>query len=256
MDFSKLGQAAAATDDLTVERKFKRELPREGITMLRLKDYIELGRHEAKNPQHKPALKCLLVFELSHPDHLIEIDGKQVPQKFTLRVNKSYSDKGKYMPLFKVMNRACNNKFNNFVQMVGQPFLGRIYHNVYEGVTYANLDDNGAWSLAPPYQEDALSGAKTAVPIPELSGTPSACLWEPDNGISDEMVQGMWDSIYIAGTRSDDKGNEVSKNWIQETIMKNLEWEGSRIQGVTQEHVGLDDDEEPTMPALDGLPTL
>ena len=251
MDYSKIGQAAANTDNLTEEKSFVREVPREGIALLRLRDYIETGRHEAKNPQYKPSLKVLLVFELSHPDHCIEIDGKKVPQAFTVRVNKSYSDKGKYMPLFKVMNRACGGKFTHFAEMIGQPFLGRIYHNEYQGKTYANIDSEGAWSLAEAVQEDALSGTKTKVPVPELHGKPKVFLWEPQ-GFADEMLTEMWDSIFIEGTRTNEKGEEISKNWIQETVMNNIEWEGSMTQALTQEFVSIDEPTDEGLSALAG----
>lgn len=242
MDYSAIGQAAAASEDLTVERKTTRELPREGIALLRLVDYIETGRHEAKNPQHKPSLKVLLTFELSHPDHMIEVDGKKVPQKITVRVNKTYSDKGKYMPLFKAMNRCFGNQYNHFVQMIGKPMIGEVYHSEWEGKKYANLDIDGAWSFREAAQVDALTNTKTPVPVPELQGEPKVFLWEAE-GLTDEQIIGMWDSIFIEGVRTDDKGKEISKNWIQETVMANIEWEGSVTQALTQEHISLDDEE-------------
>jgi hypothetical protein len=54
----------------------------------------------------------------------------------------------------------------------------------------------------------------------------------------------MWNSIYIEGTRDvEDKATKevkkVSKNWIQEQIMKNLEWDNSKTQALTQEYVDL-----------------
>lgn len=254
MDYSAIGQAAAASEDLTVERKTTRELPREGIALLRLVDYIETGRHEAKNPKHKPSLKVLLSFELSHPDHMVEVDGKKVPQKITVRVNKTYSDKGKYIPLFKAMTRCFpNEQINHFVQMINKPLLGRIYHTEWEGKKYANLDVDGAWSFMEAVQEDALSGAKTPVPVPEMHNEPKVFLWEPE-GCTDDQIKGMWESIFIEGVRTDDKGKEVSKNWIQETVMANIEWEGSVTQALTQEHISLDDEEvtdEESQPSLD-----
>ena len=248
MDYSAIGQAAATSEDLTQERKTTREAPREGVALLRLVDYIETGRHEAKNPMHKPSLKVMLTFELSHPDHMIEMDGKKVPQKITVRVNKTYSDKGKYMPLFKAMNRALGGSYNHFVQMIDKPMLGHLYHNEWEGKKYANLDIDGSWSFAPPVMKDPIAGTSTTVPVPELYGTPKVFLWEAD-GMTDDQITGMWESIYIDGTRTNDKGTEVSKNWIQETIMENIEWEGSTVQALTQEHIELD--EEAT-----GIPTL
>lgn len=255
MDYSALGQAAAKSEDLTVERKTTRELPKEGLALLRLRDYIETGRHEAKNPQHKPSLKVLLVFELSHPNHMIEVDGKKVPQTITVRVNKTYSDKGKYAPLFKAMNRCFGNQYKHFVQMIGKPMLGRVYHEEYEGKKYANLNIDGAWSFQPPVQEDAITGTTTPVPVPELHGTPKVFLWEAD-GLSDQQIIEMWNSIYIEGTRQNDKGVEISKNWIQEAIMENIEWEGSTVQALTQEHISLDDETvKPTL-ADNAVPNL
>ena len=51
----------------------------------------------------------------------------------------------------------------------------------------------------------------------------------------------MWDSLYIDGTRTDKDGNEVSKNWLQELIKKNIEWEGSRLQSLVEEDISIDD---------------
>ena len=245
MDYSKIGQAAAVSDDLTVARSAERQIPRAGVALLRLVDYIETGRHEAKNPQYKPSLKVLLTFELSHPDHMVEFDGKQVPSKITVRVNKTYSDKGRYIPLFKSMDRACGGGNNHFVQMIGKPMLAEIYHNKSEDgkATYANLDIDKAWSFKEPTMLEPLSGVKTPIPVPELVGTPKVFLWEAD-GVTDDQIVEMWESIHIEGTRTNDKNEEVSKNWIQETIMENIEWEGSTAQALTQEHVNLDEEEE------------
>jgi len=250
MDYSALGQAAAKSEDLTVERKTSREIPRAGVALLRLVDYIETGRHEAKNPTHKPSLKVMLTFELSHPDHMIEFDGKKVPAKMTVRVNKTYSDKGKYMPLFKALNRALGGGFHHIAQMIGQPMLGTVYHNEWEGKKFANLDIDGSWSFAEPTMKDPIAGTATPIPVPELQGAPKVFLWEAD-GMTDAQITEMWESIYIDGTRTNDKNIEVSKNWIQETVMENIEWEGSTTQALTQEHISLDEVDGTDVPSLD-----
>jgi len=250
MDYSALGQAAAKSEDLTVERKTSREIPRAGVALLRLVDYIETGRHEAKNPTHKPSLKVMLTFELSHPDHMIEFDGKKVPAKMTVRVNKTYSDKGKYMPLFKALNRALGGGFHHIAQMIGQPMLGTVYHNEWEGKKFANLDIDGSWSFAEPTMKDPIAGTATPIPVPELQGAPKVFLWEAD-GMTDAQITEMWESIYIDGTRTNDKNIEVSKNWIQETVMENIEWEGSTTQALTQEHISLDEVDGTDVPNLD-----
>lgn len=245
LDFSKLGTAAAEADDLTVEKSYEREVPRAGVALLRLKDYIETGRHEGRVAGHKASLHALLTFELSHPDHLIEVDGKKVPQQIRIRLNKGATSKSGYRKLFNIMNEAHGGKFKHFVQMIGLPFLGKIYHNKSEDgkTTYANLDKDGAYSLQAPVVVDPIANTERPIPVPELHGTPLAFLWE-NEAVSDEDVKAMWDSIFIEGTREvtkDGVKKEVSKNWIQETIMSNLEWEGSRTQGLVTEYVSLED---------------
>lgn len=251
MDFSALGQAATESDDLTQNKSFERAMPRAGVALLRLRDYIETGRHEGKNASYKPALKTMLVFELLHPEHAQEFDGKKEPMILTVRMNKGATTKSGYKKLFNVMNTACGGNKQHFVEMIGQPFLGEIYHNsVGEGEnkkTYANLDLDGAWSLKAPVQTDAIMNTSTPIPVPELHGTPKAFLWENET-VSDAQITEMWESIFIEGEREvEDKATKekkmVSKNWIQETIMKNIEWEGSVTQALTQEHISLDGDE-------------
>lgn len=260
MDFSKLGAAASATEDMTQNKAFEREIPREGVALLRFREYIELGRHEAKaGSGYKPSLKALLIFELNHPDHMVEFDGKREPQTLTVRLNKGATTKSGFKKLFNVMNAAHGGKFTHFVQMLGLPFLGEIFHNVSgEGdkkQVYVNLDKDGAWSLKAPVQIDALTNTKTSIPVAETHGQLRAFLWE-NPSVEDADVVAMWESVFIEGEREveDPKTKEkkkVSKNWIQETIMKNIEWEGSRTQGLTQEHIVLDEHVEPT-----GLDTL
>jgi hypothetical protein len=249
MDYSQLGQAAAESDDLTQEGAgFERELPRAGVAFVRLREYIETGKHDPKaGSTFKPAYKTILVFELSHPDHLIEIDGKKVPQSIFIRLNKGSTNASGYRKLFNVMNQACGGGMNHFVQMIGKPFLGEIFHNPDKNDAkkiYANLDNQGAWSLRAPVQIDVLNNTSTPIPIPELDGKTRAFLWENES-VPDASVMAMWEEIYIDGTREvkdkDGQMIEKSKNWIQELIMANNEWEGSKTQGLTQEHVTLDD---------------
>lgn len=258
LDFSQLGTAAASTEDLNVEASFKREIPAKGVAMLRFVEYIETGRHEAKpGSGYKPSLKCQLVFELNHKKHLIEIDGANVPQRFVVRLNKGTTGKSGYRKLFKIMNAACGGGYKHFVQMLGKPFLGEIFHNEgkaeegKETPIYANLDNNGAYSLRAPETVDPLTEAVTPIAIPECHGELKAFLWE-NQGVSDEQIQAMWDSIFIEGTRQNDKGEEVSKNWLQELIMKNLEWDNSKTkQVVSGEEIDLGtEDDDPAAAAL------
>lgn len=247
MDFSKIGQAAAASEDMTVNKTFEREVPKEGIALCRLVSYVELGRHEARVAGHKPSLKAVLTFELNHKRHLIDINGELVPSLIRVNVNKGVTSKSGFRKLFNVMNAAHGNKHNHMAEFIGKPFLAEIYHNKSKDgeTTYANLDKDGNYSLKAPVRIDLDTEEKTQIAVPELHGTPSCFLWENEN-IDDATYKAMWDSIYIDGTREvEDKATkekkEVSKNFIQETIMQNLEWEGSRCQGLTQETIVLDE---------------
>lgn len=238
IDFNKLGAEAAQTDDLTQDKAFEKVLPRAGIAMLRYVGYIETGKHIPQNPTYNAALKCIHVFELNHPDHLIELEsGDKVPQRMFVHQNKGTTAKSGYRKLFNVMNIACDNKYNHFVQMLGMGFLGEIFINKHKDKEYANLHLDGAWSLKKPIQTDVLSGQSTPIPIPEAIQDLVGFLWE-NEAISDDDVVTMWNTLYIKGERE----NGDSKNWMQNTIMDNVEWEGSRTQSLTQEFVGLDGD--------------
>lgn len=249
IDFNKVGAEAAKVDDLTVDKEFERELPRAGVAMVRLVGYIETGKHTPTNPQYKAAYKCILIFELNHPDHLIELEGgEKVPQRSFIHLNKGTTAKSGYRKLFNVLNKACDNKYNHFVQMLGKGFLAEVSHNKVKDKTYANLHADGAWSFRKPVQQDVLTGASTPIPIPEATQDLLGFLWEND-GIQDDDVKTMWDSLFIDGTKDDGS----SKNWIQETIMSNIEWEGSRTQSLTQEFIGLDGEEKKEEGALEDL---
>lgn len=245
MNFAEMGKQAAQTDDLTQNKSFEREVPKEGLAFLRLIGYVELGRHQPKNPAHKPALRARLTFELSHKKHLIEIDGKMVPSKITIETNKGATAKSGFKKIFNMMNKALGGGHTTFFGMMGKPMLGDVYHNVVEKagedkVTYANLDNDGAYSFRSPTKEDELTGEMITIPVPELHNEMQGFLWENES-MTDEQYVAMWDSLFIDGEREDKDGKKVSKNFIQEKIMKNMEWEGSTCQALTQEHVDLGD---------------
>ena len=244
MDFSKVGRIAAETDDQSVEKSFTRELPAAGAALMRFVGYLETGRHKPLNPKHKPALKTMLIFELSTPKHKIAMEGVKVPQKFTLRLNKGITGTSGYKKVFNQMNKATGGGHTHFFQMLGKPLMGEIFHkdNGKEGAekkTYANLDDAGAFSFKAPQSVDPLTDTVTPIPVEEVHGELQGFLWENESTTDADYVT-MWNSLFIDGTREKD-GKEVSKNWLQETIMSNMEWEGSTCQALTQEHISLDD---------------
>jgi hypothetical protein len=249
VDYSKVGNAAAQSDDMSVTKSFERELPKEGLAFLRLIGYIETGRHEPRNPTYKPALKTMLIFELAHPKHMIDMGDKKVPQKFTLRLNKGMTSKSGYKKVFNMMNKALGGGHTHFFQMFDKPMMGDIYHNKVNAgtpdeVTYANLDNEGAYSFRSNVKEDELTGEMIEIPVPPRVNDLQGFLWE-NSTTTDEDYVAMWDGLFIEGEREvlDKKTKEKamkSKNWIQEAIMENMEWEGSTCQALTQEHISLD----------------
>lgn len=249
--FSKIGKQASKSENLTVDQSFERELPKAGIAFLRFVGYVEFGRHAPQaGSTHKPALKAMLTFELNHPKHMIEIDGKKVPQTYQLRLNKGKTAKSGYRKVFKLMNMATGGKATSFFEMLGAPLMGEIYHNtVGEGdkkKTYANLDLDGAFSFKKPEKRDELTEELTPIAIPEVHGELQGFMWENED-IDDETYVELWNDLFIDGTREvddpDNKGKKIekSKNWIQEFIQTNLEWDKSRLAELTTEHVELDD---------------
>ena len=255
IDFAAIGALASESENLTKDKAYERELPRAGVALLRLVEYIELGRYQPKNPTHKPSLKCTLKFELNHPDHMIEIEGKgKVPSIMKITLNKGTTGASGYRKLFKVMNVAVGGQHQHFASMLGEAFMGTVYHN--EGTTkdvngklpvYANLDLDGAWSLKKPEQLDAMTNVATAIAVSECVQVPTVFLWE-NASLSDEQYVATWDNLYVDGEREvfgkkneDGTPKMESKNWLQEKIMTNLEWEGSTLQALTQEHISLDD---------------
>ena len=241
LDFKKIGQQAANVEDMTKDNKTAKPLPRAGVALLRFRDYIEYGR-EAGKGNNKPALKVSIVFELHHPDHLIKYqdkDGNDKTRVDTIKVQlpKGSTSASNFRKLFATMNTASGGGNTHMIQMLGNGFLAEVTHNTVgegaEAKTYANLSSNsGAWSLKAPTQIDALSNTSTPIVINELTESPKVFLW--DNAeLDDQTIVDMWESIYIEGMYEsyDDKPAE-SRNIHQERIRKNLEWEGSREQGI------------------------
>lgn len=223
IDILNIATAAAAADDQTAETKRPaRELPRAGVALMRLRSYIEFGVFKAKTAGYKDKREALLEFELLHPDHIVSgTKGDGTPFSFPGRLSVRVSIAGPtshFGKLFAKMNYA--GTATHMSQFVGKPFLGTLFHS--ECGKYVNLDKDREFHIGAPTQVDALSNSVTEIPVPELQGTPQLFLWE-NSGTSDEQIKAMWDSVFIA---------TEGKNWIQEKIRSNLDFNGSRTQGV------------------------
>lgn len=230
--------AVAETEDHTkVTAGFVREPAPEGKTVARLVGYVDLGKQAQrpyKGQPKPPAEEVRLTFELLSPKHIkeIEVEGgekKKIANRVTFTIAKKFSDKAKFKKLFSKMDYGRGIK--HMSQMIGDPFIVTVVHKKVEKEgqeprIYENLyDDSGAWLIEAPVITDPLSGDSTAVPVPEAIGPYQAFFWN-------NPTQEMWDSLFIDGTRTvkrDGKEVEVSRNFVQETILKATNIEGSPL---------------------------
>ena len=241
---SAINEAAEHTD-MNEARKGGGDGPRipvAGLVRLRFISYIETGEHEDEwKGQKRKQKKITLQFELSGPKHPpLELDdGRKLPFVITVNEKVSLTEKSGFYKLFKRMNHT--GEYKHMAQMLGKEFLGTVVlKEVGEGAekrTYANLRDEGGYTIRPAYHED-LEGNSIKVEVQQPL-TPLKCF------IWDYASKEMWDSIFIDGQwddRKDDKGNIIeagkSKNYYQLTIKSALNFAGSPISNLLFEQAG------------------
>ncbi len=177
------------------------------------------------------------VFELCHPKHLqVFNEGEENEVKFphtvAIKVNLSLSEKSNFVKLFKQLN--WKQEAVHPAQLLGDAFLCEVTHGWDKGQDpkkdkpkYANLKKDGVFTFSAPRQVDALSGAVTEIAVPALhGGDTSRKIFLFDNPTIE-----TWDSLYIEGTYERD-GKEISKNWIQETILASTDFPGSKLEEI------------------------
>ena len=261
-----LANAQAETHDYTKESTggdFERLLPDAGKCVLRFREYIEFGMQKtatAKYPKKKPALKARFVFELTTPKHQYEVEDSEGNKKkygHTIAVTVPVSNSGKsnFMKLFKMLNYKGEAKVP--AQCLGNAYLAEVVHafgaDAYEKdgtikkdakPQYANLNKDQVYTIQPPRIEDPLAGTVTNINVPEMLGDLKLFLWTMP-------TKETWDSLFIDGTYTNDKDEEISKNWIQNLAMDAFDYEGSKLHEMllsTKTGETLDDlpTEEPT----------
>lgn len=207
--------------------------PAEGLVRLRFIGYIELGKHEEEfKGEKKVREKVELVFELSGPKHPPSESGE--PLRMSITETLSLNEKANFYKLFKRMNHE--GTATHMAQLLGQAFLGTIVHKkVGEGDnqrTYANLKDDGGYTIRAPYVDDPETGDRRLIAVDEAK-TPIKCfLWN-------YASKDMWDSIFIDGMYDEvknDKGEVTrparSKNRWQDRIKLATNYAGSPMQEI------------------------
>jgi len=222
-----------AGEDHTKPSQGAAKLPADGACLARFVEYIEFGLQKSRNPEYKDARECQLTFEIVSKRHNIDNNGKITHPRIPVTVNKSTSAKGNFLPLMRCLNYV-NEKGAVITQFLGGAYKSRIYHEKSaDGTkTYARLKtrDSG-WNFTAPIQEDPEDPTNNTPINVAPAKSPLKCfVWEPAV-VSDEHYLQAWDNLFIEGVYDD--GN--SKNRLQEKIMKNLEWEGSRLQRLIED---------------------
>jgi len=236
VDFSKLIEQAATEGPDMNEAKAgggPREVPAAGMVRLRFISYIEIGVHEDEdqkgNKRDKEFVK--LQFEHSgpkHPPRVSEDGNTKYPQITTITLPLSLNEKSHFYKLFKRMNHT--GEYRHMSQMLGQDFLGTIVHrdNGKEGDAkriYANLRDDGGYTIRPPFNEDPETGeSKRITADPAI--TPLKCfLWNYGDQPAEPGGPTLWDMLFIDGKyddKTDDSGKIIqegkSKNYWQNLI--------------------------------------
>lgn len=200
-----------------------------GFCKLRLVGYIELGAHkDTVNGVTKTKELVRLEWEVTGPKHPVP-EGEK-PSIIAFKLPKSLNEKAHYYKMFKRLNHDGSAK--HFAQLLGRPFKGTI-HIVEKGEgadkkTYYNLRDLNGFTIEPAFKVDDETGESMPIKVdPQV--TPTRCfLWDAPKGLDK-----MWESIFIDGMHEAKEGKDaVSKNWIQETVRRALNFKGSPIEAL------------------------
>lgn len=249
-EIARLANAAGADTDHTKapeHRDIERAVAAPGKALARLREYIEIGKHDTKSalyPNKTPERKARFIFELCTPRHIqvIKQEGKEdllIPHVLAVTVTmpptgKPAHPKSAYAKLFGKLN--YDGKLTHPAQALGRAFIIDIIAGYdkddYEGgkpkegakQKYANFKDaDGAFLVSAPRVTDPLTNDVTEVNVPEIKGALKIFLY-------DRPTKETWDSLFIEGTTTDKDGKTVSKNWLQELILKALDFQGSKLQ--------------------------
>lgn len=213
--------------------------PPEGACFLRLVGYVEIGKHRSTwQGNVKIKDKVHLVFELSGKNYPpTETDNGPVPARITVKETLSLSEKANFFKLFNAM-RNGREDITHMAQMLGEGFIGRVYHSTFQGrdgkeVTIARLRNDAGYSIRPPYREDPETGESVKVRVPDAISQLRLFVW-------DLADKDMWDSLFIDGEYDDGR----TKNVFQAAILEAENFEGSPIHQVLAGADGDDPEDE------------
>lgn len=215
-------QEVSATEDQTQTQVFReaRVIPG-GKTLARFTGYIEFGVQPRKPHNGKPkdpAEEVGLTFELLGSKNIREVENKEgekftVTDKVHINLTKSFTQNANYKKLFEKMRRGRED-IKHMAQMLGEAFVVHVTLSKPDakGKIHANLRDDSGFRVEDTREEDPETGKTKVYKVPEAKMEIQFFSFQCPNAES-------WNSIYI------DK-----KNWIQEKIMRAVNYPGSAVE--------------------------
>ena len=212
--------------------------PPAGACSLRFIGYIEGGKQKSVfKGETKLKNKVKLIFEVHGKNYQPKEleDGTKLPIRMTVTETLSLSEKAHFFKIFNAM-RNGREDITHMAQMLGEEFLGRIYHNEgKEGKVFANLRNESGYSIKPPYIEDPETNETRKVRVPQALSQLRLFVW-------DQPSKEMWDSIFIDGEYEEGK----TKNVLQEWVLGAADFKGSALDQLLAGAMPDDGDEDGT----------
>lgn len=251
----RMGEVEDQTD---VSGDFGPNLPEEGKAPARFIGYVEMGTHPQPAYAGKPKDPCpevFLTFEIFGKKNTreIEVDGKKkkAGRLMSFRQPKKMNERAKFYKLFSKMKGERDIK--NMAEMLDEVFLVTIKHGTGKksGRKYATFQaEDGSFMVGAPIMDKVNEEGDIVGTIDISDKCPPASV-DHKLFVTKAPSLDQWNSIKIDGeyTRKvrNEKGEDtdeeetVSKNFMQETIMDSLDWDGSPMQALL---LGLNEDED------------
>lgn len=212
-----------------------------GVYIGRLCEYIDLGMQpqefqgKAKDPA--PNIRLGVALFGTNPEN------PQDPTPYVLRssdMSISRNEKAGTFKAFAALNYKRDPNIKHFAQFIGQAFIFHV--EVKKSKTSGREYNTIAWDKTGP-AIDAMTRQPYAVPeLPD--DLYRVFLW-------DYPTKEDWDALYIDGVNQEGK----SKNFIQETILGALDYQGSPLQLLLEGGAALNKPVQAAAPAPQGVPT-
>lgn len=242
VDYKAIAAKAAKKTNHSVTKaatEFEYKVPSAGKAPARFIEYIELGvqpQRPYKGAEVPPKPMARFTFELLGNKNIREEDVNGQKVKFADRISLelpiSMSEKASFKKLFDKLRNG--RKIDHFGQMLNDAYILTVVHNVVgegdKAKTYANINKGGDFYIESTKREELNEeGEAKLIEVsvkPAISDIKIFCF--------DEPTLDSWNSIEIKGTRKvkqpDGSEKEVSKNWLQERILKAVNYSGSPLE--------------------------